>query len=126
MRLEILVAHHVMSAGKLFPYPFSLEGFMNANVSQTSLEPQFYLERRNSFYVVYYFHPDCHMKCHKDDTEKADLIQPCVAGMFHESFCIFKINILLYNPQQNVFLVYIHIFQMISKVSKVSLSDGFI
>ena len=22
----------------------------------------------------------CHMKCHKDDIEKVDLIQPCVAG----------------------------------------------
>ncbi len=31
--------------------------------------------------VVLLFDIGCQMKCHKDDIDKVDLIQPCVVGM---------------------------------------------
>ena len=30
--------------------------------------------------IVLWHYSGCHMKCHKDDIDKSDLIQPCVAG----------------------------------------------
>lgn len=40
--------------------------------------------------MCFYMHPDCHMKCHKDDTEKVDLIQPCVAGKLWKDMLLFE------------------------------------